>query len=424
MNRLAISVATSLLLLLAGALTAAAETPQPTPAPATLVPPAQANPTPAPTPVTNRDYVLGTTGDDVKAFKQRLQDLGYFKQATKLNGKVSETTLERVNQLLADNGMEPVTVITTEIQAMIFARDDLAIAPTPTPSPTPETFRMPQGTPTLPALDSEGFLADADGEYVFADDTDGLWYYITDTLYINIRRYNDPQTENIWLETEVRTRGAEQMLSFLTATENTYRKPVAIARANHAVLAITDDYFARRKYGVVIRNGVIYRDKIRTTSKSYPIGDTMAVYKDGSLCVYDYDAYTAEEYLALGAVQVFSFGPWLVHEGTINPKILQSTYMPYHEPRCALGMIEPGHYVILTVDGRYDGAEGVMFPWLAQRLREVGVTEAINLDGGGTTALVFMGNQISRVSGAKADGTNTRRVACMLGFGTSDAVPE
>lgn len=410
-----------LLFLLACAGTAAAET---TASIATLVPPGVLNPTPTPGPVINRDYELGTRGDDVYAFKVRLQYLGYFRKSAELSNKISEKTMEYVNQLLADNGMEPVETITTELQTMIFEDDDLAIVATPTPSPAPEPALSPQGTPALPAHDADGFLEEADGEYVFADDEDGLWYYLSDDLYINIRRYNDQQEDNVWLEAEVKMRGDQQLLSFFTNTLHTYRTPVTIARENSAVLAFTDDYFIKRGYGIVIRNGVIYRDKLRKSSTSFPIGDTLAVFADGSMCAYAYNAYSADEYLEMGAVDVLSFGPWLLHEGEINPKLLERGYMPYHEPRCALGMIEPGHYVILVADGRYDGADGMLFTQLASRMQEVGVTEALNLDGGGTAALVFMGNQLSRVSNTKADGSNARKVSTMLGFGTSDAVPE
>jgi exopolysaccharide biosynthesis protein len=275
----------------------------------------------------------------------------------------------------------------------------------------------------LPVLDSEGFLPDADGEYVYQDDADGLWYYISHDLYVNIRRYVDPEEKNIWLETEVRTRGDVGLESLSGEADSGTQTPVAIARANQAVLAFTDDFYKMRAYGIVIRGGEIRRNHIRNSSTSYPGGDTLAVFADGAMQAFDYNEYTAEEYLAMGAHDVLSFGPWLVRNGEINPKLLNGTYMHYREPRCALGMIAPGHYLILTVDGRYDGANGTYIDWLAARMHEAGVTEAINLDGGGTTALVFMGTQVSRVASAKPDGTNTRKVNSLLGFGTSDAVP-
>ena len=397
--------------------------PAPAP-PVTLMPPAQAGAAITPAPTGTRPLALGDSGADVYALKQRMQYLGYFNQATSLSARMTDVTLERINELLMNNDLEPVELITTEIQNMILARDDLALGPTPTPSPTPEPLLMPVTTAALPALDAEGFLPDADGEYIYQDDADGLWYYISHTLYINIRRYNDLDAKNIWYETEVKTRGGEQLQSFLTRSLRVYERPVTIARKHSAVLAFTDDYFSLRKYGVAIRAGDIYRDAMRGSNTAYPPGDTLAVFADGSMRAFVVNAHTAAEFLDMGAVHVLTFGPWLISGGIINPMVSSDTYMYYREPRSAIGMIAPGHYLIVTVDGRYTGAKGVYFSWLTKRMQEVGVTEAINLDGGGTTALVFMGVQLSRVSTAKPSGANTRRVTSMLGFGVSEAVPE
>jgi len=388
---------------------------------ATLVPPSENLVLATAAPAAQRELAVGDRGDDVYALKIRMQELGYFNADTSLSSIFSETSLERVNLLLETNGMEPVETVSVEIQAMILSRDDLA--PDYVPTPTPQPLIAPQGTPELPELDAEGFLADADGEYVFEDDEDGLWYYISNTLYINIRRYTDLDAENVWCEAEVKTRGGEGLQSYLHDSLYTYEQPVTTARENDIVLAFTDDYFTFRDYGVIIRDGMVYRDTIHS-SKTWPLGDTLAVFADGSMLASEYTAYTADALLEMGAVHVLSFGPWLLSGGEINPRLLTGTYMHYHEPRCALGMIEPGHYVVITVDGRYDGAAGAYIEWLALRMQEIGVTEAINLDGGGTTAMVFMGRQISQVSYSKSDGSHTRKVTSLLGFGTSEAVAE
>lgn len=59
----------------------------------------------------------------------------------------------------------------------------------------------------------------------------------------------------------------------------------------------------------------------------------------------------------MGAVNVFSFGPWLVRDGTCNP-LLYGSYYRNLEPRHALGMIEPGHYLLLSVQGRIKESKG------------------------------------------------------------------
>lgn len=90
------------------------------------------------------------------------------------------------------------------------------------------------------------------------------------------------------------------------------------------------------------------------------------------------------------------------------------TYYHYLEPRCALGMIEPYHYIILTVKGRVKSSKGVYLNWLAEKMLEKGAVEALNLDGGGTVALVFMGNILNKT------GNTMRGVTSIIGFGVAE----
>ncbi|HPJ02402.1 MAG TPA: phosphodiester glycosidase family protein [Candidatus Limiplasma sp.] len=111
---------------------------------------------------------------------------------------------------------------------------------------------------------------------------------------------------------------------------------------------------------------------------------------------------------------MFAFGPILVQNGEMGERIQDPTYYHYREPRCALGMIEPNHYMVLTVSGRTDTSKGAYLTWLAERMIFLGVTEALNLDGGGTTSLVFMGERVyADCSGT----TSVRDVSSIIGFG-------
>ena len=115
-----------------------------------------------------------------------------------------------------------------------------------------------------------------------------------------------------------------------------------------------------------------------------------------------------------------AFGPWLARGGGINPAL--ETSCRTGEPRTAIGMIEPYHYVALYVEGRVERSGGVACEWLAQRMAELGAAEAINLDGGKTSCLVFMGVKlsISNPDGLVRDG---RSVSGMIGLGESDLAP-
>ena len=89
-----------------------------------------------------------------------------------------------------------------------------------------------------------------------------------------------------------------------------------------------------------------------------------------------------------------------------------ATYYHYREPRCAIGMIEPYHYVIVTVKGRSDDSKGAYLNWLAERMLYLGCREAINLDGGGTVSLIFNGKMLNKTT------KNLRSVTSLITFGS------
>jgi len=63
-----------------------------------------------------------------------------------------------------------------------------------------------------------------------------------------------------------------------------------IAEANNAVFAINGDYYGFRDTGIVIRNGVVFRDEGARQG--------LAFYRDGTVKVYDETTTTAEQLLA------------------------------------------------------------------------------------------------------------------------------
>ena len=57
-------------------------------------------------------------------------------------------------------------------------------------------------------------------------------------------------------------------------------------------------------------------------------------------------------------------------------------------------------------------------PGLAQKMQELGCTEALNLDGGGTAAMMFMGEVLNRSD------KKMRSVSTLIGFGKSEQITE
>ncbi len=86
--------------------------------------------------------------------------------------------------------------------------------------------------------------------------------------------------------------------------------------------------------------------------------------------------------------------PWLLRDGVSNPAIdsgLPTSFNIGRNPRTAAGISADGHRLILAVvDGRQKPySDGMSLPELAALMRALGARDAINLDGGGSTTLVY-----------------------------------
>ena len=183
-----------------------------------------------------------------------------------------------------------------------------------------------------------------------------------------------------------------------------------MAEAAGAVLAINGDYYGFRDDGYVLRNGVLYRDAAASGT------DALVVYGDGTMAAANQDTTTAQALKDAGAWQVLSFGPVLVDDGQIavaaNEEVGQSRNS---NPRTAIGMISPLHYVVVVSDGRTGDNEGLSLYELAQVLIDNGATFAYNLDGGGSTTLYFEGEVINNPTSGNVGGE--RSVSDIVYFG-------
>ena len=177
-------------------------------------------------------------------------------------------------------------------------------------------------------------------------------------------------------------------------TSNKTAKVAELASAKNAILAINGDGGgqSRRTTGYVVRNGVTYRSTARSSS-----GDTesLVIYGNGSMSIID------ERTTALDSISnkwhVFSFGPSLINNGVISVTKNQeiSGQSMADNPRTAIGMVEPLHYVIIVGNGRTSSSKGLTLYQLAQALAYEGCTVGYNLDGGGSSTLWFNGKVIN-----------------------------
>ncbi|MHA7269403.1 phosphodiester glycosidase family protein [Arthrobacter sp. HLT1-20] len=182
--------------------------------------------------------------------------------------------------------------------------------------------------------------------------------------------------------------------------ENITETTSAIAQGKDAVFAVNGDYYGFRDTGIVIRNGVAYRDKGARTG--------LAFYRDGTVKVYKETSTSADELIANGVWNTLSFGPPLLENGAIKAGIDSvevDTNFGNHsiqglQPRTAVGVIGPNQLVFVVVDGRSTGySTGVTMTSLAQIILDLGATTAYNIDGGGSSTMYFNGALVNNPLG-------------------------
>ena len=175
-----------------------------------------------------------------------------------------------------------------------------------------------------------------------------------------------------------------------------------MARNNNAVLAINTDFYGFRSDGIIIRNGVSYRDN--------GVRQGLGILRDGGFMLYDETKTNAAQLLASNVWQGFSFGPWLLDGGTVPANIDKyeiGDFGPVQpgapgsiqgkQPRTGIGVIGKNRFLLMVVDGRgAGGSQGATMPEFAQMFRDAGATSAFNLDGGGSSTMYFNGMVVNK----------------------------
>jgi len=173
-----------------------------------------------------------------------------------------------------------------------------------------------------------------------------------------------------------------------------------IAQNNNAIFAINGDYYGFRTDGIIIRNGVIYRDQ--------PARTGLAFYKDGTMKVYDETTTSAQALLQAGVWNTLSFGPVLIQNSLVSTTFknvnidnnLGNHTIEGANPRTGVGIIDKNHFVFVVVDGRSPGySKGATLAEFAAIFKSLGCTDAYNIDGGGSSTMYFMGKVVNNPLG-------------------------
>lgn len=284
------------------------------------------------------------------------------------------------------NGQPLGTTVETAIQtetpeaASTLAASVPAATETPVPTPAP----APSATPDTPAAHG-----DFSASFPTSDTgINALYSYQGDTTKIAIRQVQKDGATYFVADVWVKNLAAlHTALAKETYGRGIHEMPLKIATDHHAVFAVSGDYYGAREQGVVVRDGILYRDVM---------GDDVCILAgDGTLSVYHKSEFNSLNMLGNNVWQAWAFGPALVENGAVCDT--SDSKIKVKNPRCAIGYYEPGHYCFIVVDGRQSGySDGMTLDELANTFASLGCVTAYNLDGGATAMMVFQGAVISK----------------------------
>lgn len=240
--------------------------------------------------------------------------------------------------------------------------------PTPTPAPTPRV----KGGELLESYQDEGLTLSL-RRFETGEGQEKVTFFVAEILLDDMSRLGSGFAKD-------------------TFGRNYQELPSSIATRLGAILAVNGDYYGYRDDGVIIRNGILYRDAPAQRQGA-------AFLPDGNMIVYTETEDTAAELLRQGALHSFSFGPILLEDGQMPATIETDRSAPLN-PRTAIGMIQPGHYIMTVVDGRLKGySQGMTLKELAEMMASFGCVTAYNLDGGGSSTIVWNGSRVNKPQG-------------------------
>lgn len=188
-------------------------------------------------------------------------------------------------------------------------------------------------------------------------------------------------------------------------------KGVHIAKRQNAVLALNGDYFSYYPYGMVVRQGVFYRDKLRKER------DVLAIDEAGDFVMFSVPdkGEVPLVYNGKQLINVFHFGPALVIDGELGT--LEASYWIAPElkrQRMCIAQTGPLEYMALCCAGPMRGSEGMDLQQFALLAQEMGAVNAYNLDGGDSTMLIFNNEKIN-----DKENENSRAISDIIYFASA-----
>ncbi len=203
-----------------------------------------------------------------------------------------------------------------------------------------------------------------------------------------------------------RERAAEDLVIYTPefgSTTNSSPAGTELVVVKGVITAVLNDIgnAAIPKNGFVISASGNIRDRLRE------LGRTQA----GAILRQEWEGLPTEFHKDRGKLDVVTGVPQLVRNGNIDISWEQErsskSFVETRHPRTAVAKLKDGKFLLLTADGRTEASAGIDLNDLAKLMLELGATDAINLDGGGSTTMYLDRKVVNKPS----DPTGERKVS-------------
>ena len=194
-----------------------------------------------------------------------------------------------------------------------------------------------------------------------------------------------------------------EMSTMLFVKEGSKQGTDGLAEEAGATAAINGSYFNMSTSTSTTALWIDGKEIATTSPEEFARCNGIVGFKDGVLSLEPYGSATTASQLAAWGKKYDAFvvaGPILRRNGvSLDPYIGGEGFYGPH-PRTLLGKCADGTVYMVVAEGRMDGAAGFSLPNLLTLAEDFGMTDAINLDGGGSSALWMNGvGVINRPSG-------------------------
>lgn len=339
-----------------------------------------------------------------EAARQAQTDAGIFKDTY---GEEEETAVQEAFLILDETSEMTEAILQMEkaedMLAQLYQEDSGAVMDT---AKNNRIFRDVQGLiwqiPEKYAKKQEEYQAVIGQISEAWDYVNDQRHYETKTLKVSMEEKETSYTR-YWV-CHVQTFSPAQLCSALCG--GTYGEPRATVSeeiaVHNGVIGINGSGFSYSSGKpapgkTMIKGKKVYEDV-------YSNGNIMCVTGDGGMFTAA-AGLTTKQLLKRNVKDTYCFGPTLIEGGKKYPISRSGDFrQTYRYPRTAVGMVSPGEYYLVVVQGKgAGGSDGMTYGELQKVFLDLGCDYAYNLDGGGSVTLVFKGRVVNTLTDASGE---------------------